>query len=36
MRAVKQLHLIPDIKNDSGMGVYVIDADLLNVKKKEP
>jgi hypothetical protein len=36
MRAVKQLHLIPDIKNDPGMGVYVIDADLLNVKKKEP
>jgi hypothetical protein len=35
MRAVKQLHLIPDIKNDPGMGVYVIDADLLNVKKKE-
>jgi hypothetical protein len=34
MRAVKQLHLIPDIKNDPGMGVYVIDADLLNVKKK--
>ena len=36
MRAVKQLHLIPDIKNDPGMGVYVIDADLLNVKKGEP
>jgi hypothetical protein len=35
MRAVKQLHLIPDIKNDPGMGVYVIDADLLNVKKKD-
>lgn len=35
MRAVKQLHLIPDIKNDPGMGVYVIDADLLNLKKKE-
>lgn len=35
MRAVKQLHLIPDIKNDPGMGVYVIDADLLTVKKKE-
>ena len=28
MRAVKQLHLIPDIKNDPGMGVYVIDADM--------
>jgi hypothetical protein len=36
MLAVKQLHLIPDIKNDPGMGVYVIDADLLNVKKEEP
>jgi hypothetical protein len=36
MRAVKQLHLIPDIKNDPGMGVYEIDADLLNVKEKGP
>jgi hypothetical protein len=36
MRAVKQLHLIPDIKNDPGMGVYVIDADLLGAKKREP
>jgi hypothetical protein len=36
MRAVKQLHLIPDIKNDPGMGVYVIDADLLDAKKKAP
>jgi len=29
MRAVKQLHLIPDVKNDPGVGVYVFDADLL-------
>jgi hypothetical protein len=35
MRAVKQLHLIPDIKKDPGMGVYVLDADLLNLKKKD-
>ena len=34
MRAVKQLHLIPDIKNDPGMGVYVIDADTLKVVKE--
>jgi hypothetical protein len=35
MRAVRQLHLIPDIKNDPGVGVYVFDADLLGDKKKE-
>jgi hypothetical protein len=35
MRAVKQLHLIPDIKNDPGVGVYVFDADLLGEKKKD-
>lgn len=35
MRAVKQLHLIPDIKNDPGVGVYVFDADLLNSKKRD-
>ncbi|MFO1156719.1 MAG: hypothetical protein U1E43_08120 [Rhodospirillales bacterium] len=34
MRAVKQLHLIPDIKNDPGVGVYVFDADLLSSKKR--
>ena len=33
MRAVRQLHLIPDVKNDPGVGVYVFDADLLNEKK---
>jgi hypothetical protein len=33
MRQIKQLHLIPDIKNDPGVGVYVFDADLLNEKK---
>ena len=33
MRAVRQLHLIPEIKNDPGVGVYVFDADLLNDKK---
>lgn len=35
MRAVKQLHLIPDIKNDPGVGVYVFDADLLSSKKRD-
>jgi len=35
MRAVKQLHLIPDIKNDPGVGVYVFDADLLDGRKRE-
>ena len=34
MRAVKQLHLIPDIKNDPGVGVYVFDADLLDGRKR--
>ena len=33
MRSVRQLHLIPDVKNDPGVGVYVFDADLLNEKK---
>lgn len=33
MRAVRQLHLIPDVKNDPGVGVYVFDADLLSGKK---
>ena len=32
MRQIKQLHLIPDIKSDPGVGVYVFDADLLNEK----
>ena len=36
MRAVKQLHLIPDIKKDPGMGVYVLDADLLNSRRRNP
>jgi len=35
MRAVKQLHLIPDIKNDPGVGVYVFDADLLDGRKRQ-
>lgn len=35
MRQVKQLHLIPDLKNDPGVGVYVFDADLLNEKPEK-
>ena len=35
MRAIKQLHLIPDIKSDPGVGVYVFDADLLDGRKRE-